>query len=382
MKKQHIAFLSVVLFAASLFAQHPTGLRLLSEKEREAALRDVIEYEPPQTRAELPSRIVNQSHLPRVWNQGQLGICGSFSPTYYLRNYYESRRLGEGRWDYEKDTEKMVSPTWSIIMVQHGDGTTVNGANSLETIKKLCSVGYRTLAELPFTGAIQEWYIPTTDELLSALRHKGGQAVILSDINTPEGLLKLKKALAAGEIFSASTKRIPVSFDNYPGKGEIIEFTREDDTKDTVDSNNNDVFVWPSSGSTREPHAVTIIGYDDDMPYTAKDGTQKKGALLAVNSWGTNWGVSINDERGYIWFAYDSFLTHDFLDNEVYSMTVGDGDYVPAMRAVLTFSCDGYPNGWKQNMMGSYGRYWPGGFDISVNGMEMDNLLFAMNMYV
>ncbi|MBP5639100.1 MAG: VCBS repeat-containing protein, partial [Victivallales bacterium] len=363
---------------------HPTGFRRLSAQEREAILRDAIEFEPPKTRADLPSRVVNQNHLPRVWTQGALGICGSFSPTYYLRNYYESKRLGEGRWDYEKDADKMVSPTWSVIMVPHGDDSETEpwGANSLTTIQILCKRGYRTLAELPFSGNIQDWYIPTAEEQLDALHHKGGKPVVISNIASTAGLLKLKKALAAGEIFSASTQPIPISFDAYPLQGEDVEITQKNGKKITVNSTNNDVFVWPSSGKTRQGHAVTIIGYDDNMAYTAKDGTQKKGALLAVNSWGTNWGVSVNGEGGYIWFAYDSLLTHGFIDTEVYSMTIGDGDYVPTMTATLTFSCDGYPNGWKQLMMGQYGRFWPGGFDYKANGLEMDNPLWGINLYV
>ena len=387
MNKQLTAILIFTLLV-NLFAQHSTGVRPLTEQERERILRDAVDYEPPRTRAELPSRVVNQAHLPRVWSQGQLGICGSFSPTYYVRNYYESKRLAEGRWDFEKDMDKIVSPTWSIVMVRHGDGSWINGANPLETIETLCKYGYRTLAEMPFTGADQAWYLPTAAEQLSALRHKGGQPVVLSHLsyaNKEEWFMKLKQGLAAGDIFSAITGRIPPSFDNYPWGGVNKTITKEDGTTISVCSTNNNVFVWPSAiepGSTRDIHAVTIIGYDDDMPYTAKDGTQKKGALLAVNSWGENWGVSVNGEYGYIWFAYDAVLVHDFIEAEVYSMTVGDGNYVPKMTATTIFSCADNPNGWKQLMMGNWGRYWPGGFDYTVNGLDMDNPLWKVNLYV
>ena len=384
MNKQFIAFLIFLIFTAGLSAQHPTGVRPLTEQERERILRDAIDYEPQLTRAELPSRVVNQTHLPRVWSQGQLGICGSFAPTYYLRNYYESKRLGEGRWDFEKDMDKIVSPTWSIVMVTHGNGPVIGGASPLETIEKLCKFGYRTLAEMPFTGTEQDWYLPTAAEQLSALRHKGGQLVRLYNITKPEGLLKLKKALAAGEVFVTITKRIPPSFDNYPEGGVNVEVTKDDGTTVKVNSNNNNMFVWPSTiaeHETRDTHALTIIGYDDDMPYTAKDGTQKKGALLAVNSWGENWGVSVNGEYGYIWFAYDSFLLHTFLDGEVLSMTVGDGNYVPSMTATVALSREGNPRGWKQQMMGEYGRFWPGGFDYTINGQKLDNPLWPCNLY-
>ncbi|MBR6324693.1 MAG: VCBS repeat-containing protein, partial [Victivallales bacterium] len=75
-------------------------------------------------------------------------------------------------------------------------------------------------------------------------------------------------------------------------------------------------------------------------------------------------------------------LVHDFIEAEVYSMTVGDGNYVPKMTATTIFSCADNPNGWKQLMMGSWGRYWPGGFDYTVNGLDMDNPLWKVNLYV
>ena len=389
MSRKLLGLFAVCVFqVASLLAQHPTGVRQLTPEERMAAMRDVVEYEPPaKKRGGPPSRVVNQAHLPKVWSQGSLGICGSFAPTYYVRNYYESMRRGEGRWDFDKeeDRAKMVSPTWSVIMVDHSAETAPDGANPLITLRTLCNLGYLTLAELPFEGSFQDWYAPSYEEQLTALSRKGGKTVCLSNITTEEGLEKLKKALAAGDIFVIITDRIPPNFDHYPLNGENLEVTLEDNTKITVNSNNHNVFVWPSKiepNSTREAHALTIIGYDDDMVYTGKDGKEKKGALLAVNSWGQNWGVEVNGEGGYIWFAYESFMTHHFISGEVYSATVGDGNYTPTMTAKMTFSCEGYTNGWKQFMVGSYGRNWPGGFDFKVNGIELDNPFFGLNLYV
>lgn len=51
-------------------------------------------------------------------------------------------------------------------------------------------------------------------------------------------------------------------------------------------------------------HAVTAVGYDDDMKITnTKSNKETKGALLIRNSWGTQWG-----DHGYGWLPYDYML--------------------------------------------------------------------------
>lgn len=55
-------------------------------------------------------------------------------------------------------------------------------------------------------------------------------------------------------------------------------------------------------------HAMTIVGYDDLVCYTDKDGKQHEGAFIVVNSWGT----SVHD-RGRFYYPYDFFRSKGVL---------------------------------------------------------------------
>lgn len=56
-------------------------------------------------------------------------------------------------------------------------------------------------------------------------------------------------------------------------------------------------------------HAVTIVGWDDNIEITNQNKEKAQGAFLVKNSWGPNWS-----KDGYCWISYDSF-TSGTLDN-------------------------------------------------------------------
>jgi hypothetical protein len=61
-------------------------------------------------------------------------------------------------------------------------------------------------------------------------------------------------------------------------------------------------------------HFMTIVGYDDniwiDINQNGVVDPGEKGAFLIANSWGTDWG-----NHGFIWIAYDAFLTQSAVAN-------------------------------------------------------------------
>lgn len=56
--------------------------------------------------------------------------------------------------------------------------------------------------------------------------------------------------------------------------------------------------AWPNDGG----HAMTIVGYDDLIECTDPDGNPRKGALVAINTWGDDWG-----DHGRYYIPYWSF---------------------------------------------------------------------------
>lgn len=68
-------------------------------------------------------------------------------------------------------------------------------------------------------------------------------------------------------------------------------------------------FLNPENGFVDNPegnilgcHAIAVVGWDDNLQYTYKNGKTRKGFLRIRNSWSENWG-----DNGYAWLPYDFF---------------------------------------------------------------------------
>ena len=64
--------------------------------------------------------------------------------------------------------------------------------------------------------------------------------------------------------------------------------------------------VWYTDGKGALNHAVTLVGWDDDITVTTYDGETFTGAWYFQNSWGTNVGDTDphTGEGGYFWLPY------------------------------------------------------------------------------
>ncbi|MCX7044152.1 MAG: hypothetical protein NTX50_01530 [Candidatus Sumerlaeota bacterium] len=86
----------------------------------------------------------------------------------------------------------------------------------------------------------------------------------------------------------------------------------------------DDQHPWPEKNvyDVRNPsvrrligyQTVTLVGYDSEKPYRTELDQFDKGAFLAMNSWGTSWGVTDNaPHRGMIWLS-DYFIKNQAIE--------------------------------------------------------------------
>ena len=63
---------------------------------------------------------------------------------------------------------------------------------------------------------------------------------------------------------------------------------------------NNKYYLSNTSHSTGANHAVTIVGWDDNVSLSNFNGATRNGAWIVKNSWNTDWG-----DNGYYYISYD-----------------------------------------------------------------------------
>lgn len=235
---------------------------------------------------DLPSRVVNVEHLPPVGRQ-VVGSCASWSVVYYVKGWQEAKEHGITRPFPE---EHILSPAFVYYYV----GVSAHEGSSFEAnFEFLERHGTTTFSEFEESVFIMTEEPPSVEQWKEAARRRS-KAGSFGRIptGTAVGHATLKALLAGGDIASVGVG-VADNFRHYPNAAESVD--------------NGVLYAQSEGGATH--HAVTIIGYDDEITY--HNGTEERqGAFLAVNSWGTDWGVSAVEggERGYIWLAYEYFL--------------------------------------------------------------------------
>ncbi|MDX2175110.1 MAG: FG-GAP-like repeat-containing protein [Candidatus Sumerlaeia bacterium] len=282
--------LAALVAAAVIPAQTPRPAGLLPPTEEEVAWRqkNAAPIVLPQRRDPLPSRVVNVAHLPPVGLQ-VIGSCTSWATCYYLKSYQEARERG---WTRPLPPEARLSPAFSYNFVRASGA--FDGSSFESNLGFLTRYGTCAYDDFPETGDVTQ--TPTIAEWKAAAANRAASFSTI-DSASPEGLVQAKALLASGELL-ATGMSVYANFDAYywysPDPGACTD---------------NEVLYAPDNSTRRAEHALCIVGYDDNKTYF--NGTEtRSGAFLIVNSWGTNWGVSVPEsdgERGYIWVAYDYF---------------------------------------------------------------------------
>lgn len=250
------------------------------------------------TRASLPKSIDLSADpcFPPIGNQKRLGSCSSFATTYYQFTYETNKLNGVTN----KNDAVIYSPKWTYNLSNHSSNS---GTEITDNYKVLQDLGCLKNSDFPYTGDINDYTdIPRNmkDEKLEALSTRISKTNLYSIpntslINSPNSqfLNNIKTALSQGKILTSETECM---FNSANVNGKCI--------------------VYRCSRKIQATHAVTIVGYDDNVSYDVNgNGTieeYEKGALKVANSWGTtynSYGISSDSSHespGYFWVLYDA----------------------------------------------------------------------------
>jgi len=235
----------------------------------------------------LPSSVDLSSILPPVGDQGHQGSCVAWAVGYYYKTFMEHK---EQNWNVSTNAHQF-SPAFIYNQINGGGD---NGSTFNDAFQLLKDKGCNTLKIFPYNDDDYTTQ-PTQDQLNLATPFKisdygnlfygryinanspttdwswQGSALSDQDIANLKGILANQR-----NVFVVA---IPVFDAWYRSNFSSSDYIHN------IPANGGDTFEGY--------HAVTIVGYDDNV---------HGGCFRMVNSWGTNWG-----DNGYTWITYDWF---------------------------------------------------------------------------
>lgn len=114
----------------------------------------------------------------------------------------------------------------------------------------------------------------------------------------------------------------------YSGHGVEVAFFSDEDNTNYIDHTSN-----TKRAARFANHAVTIVGWDDNMSAGLfKNSPEGNGAWLVKNSWGMN-----NNDDGYIWISYydrsiNDFVAYELDENDKHAYELSLDDYTPTQN--------------------------------------------------
>ncbi|OQA90307.1 MAG: Papain family cysteine protease [Elusimicrobia bacterium ADurb.Bin231] len=253
------------------FAQYKTGL-LPSPKEK---VENLVKYISPVS--SLPSTVDNSAGCPPVGDQGNQGSCASWAIGYYYKSYQEAK---DQNWSLTTANHQF-SPAFLYNQI---NGGTDSGSTLYDNINILVNKGCASLRLMPYDDTdLTTWPTAATSQSALPYRAKDMAFFFITNGIGDNVIDAMKQHLNNGDIFVLA---IPV-YENF------------------FDSNNTfyagcNYFYNEVSGKLAGGHAVTIVGYDDNVSSCAAGGCSVKGGFKMRNSWGTAWGNS-----GEIYLSYE-----------------------------------------------------------------------------
>lgn len=222
------------------------------------------------TAAALPPS-VDLSKLPPVDSQGQAGSCVGWSSSYYFKSIQEGADQG---WALTESAHQF-SPNYVWNQIQPNPGK-CGGTYLGDAVELITKQGDTTLSLFPYT---QDCAAPITlSHKDAAANYRGesfGAFFQYGSSATDAEINKMKQWLAGGDPILIGVPVLP-EFDEPSGPYCIVDL--------------------PTQGESRGGHAITIVGYNDNIGSTGKSG------FKIVNSWGTDYGC-----QGFAYLTYNWF---------------------------------------------------------------------------
>lgn len=212
--------------------------------------------------SKLPSQYSLKQYCGKVMNQGAAGLCHS----------YAGAAFKEIQEHIETSKEMNMSPIALAKEVKKIDGLpTQEGSDILSVFRVLYKQGTIKDEDYPYS------YEPKSLKFKDVENEKSLPHYRIGNYARCDTLADIKYALTL----------------NKPVEIGIICFSNFYDIWD-------DPFCPMPKGRSIGGHAMTVVGYDDNLTHKYSDGTTCTGYLHVLNSWGEECG-----DGGFIYIPYD-----------------------------------------------------------------------------
>jgi hypothetical protein len=233
-------------------------------------------YSPVPLAAQSPENLLASvdlsTGLPPVGNQGSAGSCVGWSSSYYYKTFQE--KVDQG-WNVTTATHQFA-PNFVWNQGQLSATGACEGMYESTALQILSGQGSVPLSSLPYTyDCRQAITLAQKDE---AAKYKAQNYGAFFQYGTPptDAIIDQMKAwLSGGDPILIAIPVLP-EFDSPAGAQCIVDL--------------------PTQGASRGGHAITIVGYDDNI------GGSGTGGFKIVNSWGTGWSCGGFAYLSYRWF--------------------------------------------------------------------------------
>lgn len=254
---------------------NPTGVIPSSTED----YNNLVAVYPKSSGDNLPAAIDLTSKFPLPGNQSPQGSCVAWATAYAYKSYQEGL---EHKWNINSNT---FSPAYVYNQINRGVD---NGSSIIDALELLQNQGVAPEGLMPYNKSD---YLtqPSENARLSAKNYKIANYGKVSYENMRNLLAENTPIILSVPVYE--------DFDNINDENKVY---------DTI------------KGNSRGNHAITIIGYDDNLQ-----------AFKFINSWGQNWGMTNNNGiKGYGYISYNLVKNYTY---ERYSM-------IDAVSQVIQYS--------------------------------------------